>query len=87
MSTEILRMLVAEVESYYPTDLWPEPNDDEIRALNVWAPTIGRPDGSAFHVNGIRHALRLLRTLADGLDADARLSTQCENCGFYACSC
>lgn len=68
MNSDDLREIAREIDSYYPVDVWPEVTPDELRALHEWAKTIGRADGSAFHVAGIRHGMSLVRVLADRMD-------------------
>lgn len=65
-AVEVVSMLVAEVDSFYPRDLWPDATDEQIVSLHEWARAAhGLPDGSRFHVGGIRHALRLVQQLAE----------------------
>lgn len=63
---EAVRALVAEVDAFYPRDVWPEASDDQMASLHAWARAAhGLPDGSRFHVAGIRHALHLIQLLAE----------------------
>ena len=64
-----------QVDSHYPTDLWPPVTDEQLRALHKFARSIGLPDGSRFHVAGIRHAARLVRAEAARLREDALTTT------------
>ena len=65
---ELVREIVAEIDGFYPRDVWPDATDEQIASLHEWARTAhGLPDGSRFHVGGIRHALRLVQQLAEDL--------------------
>ena len=57
----VLDAAAAELEARYPRDIWPEPTDAQLIALHKFARSIGLPDGSRFHVGGIRHAAAMLR--------------------------
>lgn len=74
---EIVRAIVAEVDAFYPRDLWPCVTDQQLASLHEWARAAhGLPDGSRFHVAGIRHALRLVQQIADDVDTTARILAQ-----------
>jgi len=65
---EAVRSIVAEVDAFYPRDVWPEATDDQLASLHEWARAVhGLSDGSRFHVGGIRHALKLVQQLADDI--------------------
>ena len=73
VQAEALEEAVAEVGSHYPIDMWAEPTDEQLLALHAFAKTIGIPDGSRFHVHGIRHALRNVQARAAELRRSAAL--------------
>lgn len=62
LAAEWLEYMLQQLDGYYPADLWPKPSEEQMKALHEFAPTVGMTDGSSFHVNGIRHALGLVRT-------------------------
>ena len=67
-AVEVIREIVAEVDAFYPREVWPDATDEQIASLHEWARAAhGLGDGSRFHVGGIRHALRLVQQLADDL--------------------
>ena len=68
---EAVREIVAEIDGFYSRDVWPDATDEQVASLHEWARTAqGLPDGSRFHVGGIRHALRLVQRLAEDLQAE-----------------
>ncbi|MCZ4069233.1 hypothetical protein O1W71_16305 [Microbacterium sp. H37-C3] len=62
---EALLDVAREIESNYPADLFPPASSEQLEALHEFAAEIGLPDGSRFHVGGIRHAMALLRSEGD----------------------
>ena len=65
---EALRAYATELDGIYPVELWPEVTDDQLAQLHEFARSIGLPDGSRFHVGGIRHARNLMRAEADRIE-------------------
>lgn len=71
VAARALRDAATGVGGFYPADLWPDPSAEQNEALHVFAKSIGLPDGSRFHVAGIRHALKLIRGVADDIETEA----------------
>jgi len=74
VQAEALEAAESEISGYYPEDLWRPPTDEQLRALHVFAESIGLGDGSPFHVHGIRHALRLVQERAAELRRSGALA-------------
>ncbi|MDF2899686.1 MAG: hypothetical protein K0Q46_6472 [Rhodococcus erythropolis] len=69
---QVLRDAATEIGEHYPPDVWPRPTDEQMRQIHEFARSIGLPDGSRFHVHGIRHAITLLRETASRIEKEGR---------------